>query len=110
MLARQLGELGDARLRAAVGSVAGIAPVRVSNACGGLNPNFRAGDVMVIDDHINLMGGNPLIGVNDDNLGPRLESFARAERRRLRIPPRDLLGLLSPLLLFAVVIAWVVFN
>ena len=42
-----------------------------SNACGGLNPQYRCGDVMVIEDHINLMSGNPLIGVNDDRLGPR---------------------------------------
>lgn len=43
----------------------------VSNACGGMNPHYACGDVVVIDDHINLMGGNPLIGVNDDRLGPR---------------------------------------
>lgn len=49
----------------------------VSNACGGLNPYYRGGDVMVIDDHLNLMGGNPLVGVNDDRLGPRFPDMCR---------------------------------
>src|SRR5271163_3360235 len=49
----------------------GIEYLLVSNACGGMNRDFNPGDLMIIEDHVNLMGDNPLIGINDDRLGPR---------------------------------------
>lgn len=56
----------------------------VSNAAGGLNPLFEKGDMVVIEDHINLMGLNPLIGPNDDRLGPRFPDLIEPYQRELQ--------------------------
>jgi purine-nucleoside phosphorylase len=55
----------------------GTPTLLLTNACGGLNPLFRSGDVMLVDDHINLMGDSPLRGPNDDALGPRFPDMGR---------------------------------
>ena len=54
----------------------GVEALIVSNACGGLNPNFESGDLMLIRDHINLLGFNPLIGPNEEEWGPRFPDMS----------------------------------
>jgi len=54
----------------------GISILIESNAAGGMNRNFKAGDVMIITDHINFTGQNPLIGPNDETLGPRFPDMS----------------------------------
>ena len=56
----------------------GVSRLIITNAAGGLNPLFRAGDLMVISDHINLLGDNPLVGVNVDAWGPRFPDMSAA--------------------------------
>jgi purine-nucleoside phosphorylase len=55
----------------------------VSNACGGVNPLFERGDIMLISDHINFMGVNPLRGKNDESLGPRFPDMFNAYDKEL---------------------------
>ena len=61
----------------------------VSNACGGLNPLWSVGDLMLIADHINLQGDSPLIGSNDDRLGPRFPDLSEPYDTALRQLARD---------------------
>jgi purine-nucleoside phosphorylase len=62
----------------------GIRGLMVTNAAGGVNAGFHPGDLMLITDHINLMGGNPLTGENLDALGPRFPDMSEAYSRKMR--------------------------
>ena len=66
----------DITLPVRVMKVLGSKLLIASNACGGLNPDFSAGDIMAITDHINMMGSNPLIGANLDEFGPRFPDMS----------------------------------
>ena len=78
----------------------GASSLLVSNACGGMHPLWSPGDLVLISDHINLLGDNPLIGPNDDSLGPRfpdmsepydadLRELARSAAREMQITLRE---------------------
>ncbi|MCW8130712.1 MAG: purine-nucleoside phosphorylase [Planctomycetota bacterium] len=94
-----------------VAKALGAKALFLSGACGGMNPNFAKGDVVLLDDHINMMGVNPLIGPNDDRLGPRFpdmcapydkEMLAQAEticlEEKIRAHRAVYVGVLGPCL------------
>ncbi|MBO8142451.1 MAG: purine-nucleoside phosphorylase [Firmicutes bacterium] len=70
----------------------GVTTLIVTNAAGGLNPAFRPGDLMLIEDHINLVGANPLVGPNEDAFGPRFPDMTEAYDSRLRALAREVAG------------------
>ena len=61
----------------------GITKLFISNASGGVNPDFKVGDIMIVKDHINFFGTNPLIGANIDELGPRFPDMSEAYDKTL---------------------------
>jgi purine-nucleoside phosphorylase len=62
----------------------GVPAIVLTNAAGGVNTSFSQGALMAIDDHINLMGSNPLVGPNEDRFGPRFPDMSEVYSRRLR--------------------------
>jgi purine-nucleoside phosphorylase len=70
----------------------GVRAVLLTNAAGGVEPTWSAGDLMLIADHLNLMGTSPLIGPNDDRLGPRFPDMSHAYDEGLRGALRGVAG------------------
>ena len=68
----------------------GVKSLIVTNACGGINESFAPGDLMLITDHINLLGNNPLIGPNDERFGPRFPDMSEVYDRRLVKHAKDM--------------------
>jgi purine-nucleoside phosphorylase len=99
-----IGNVGDHRIAALAGRVhfyeghdlatvvfatrvmgrLGVRRLILTNAAGGINTTFAQGALMVIDDHINLLGSNPLVGANDDRFGPRFPDMSEVYSARLR--------------------------
>ena len=74
----------------------GVKTLIVTNACGGINRTFVPGDLMLLSDHINMLGANSLIGPNDERFGPRFPDMTEAYPHRLREKAHQAAGALTP--------------
>jgi purine-nucleoside phosphorylase len=77
-------DLADVTFPVRVLHALGAGTLIVSNACGGMNPLWAPGDLVLLSDHINLLGDNPLVGLNDDRLGPRFPDMSDPYDHQLR--------------------------
>ncbi len=68
----------------------GVQTLLITNAAGGLNPDFNAGDIMLIADHLNLTGSNPLVGPNNDQWGDRFPDMSQPYNAKLRSLTKNL--------------------
>ena len=73
----------------------GVDMLIVTNAAGGVNESFEAGDLMIITDHINFTGTNPLIGPNDSKFGPRFPDMSEAYTKDLRNAAKEIAARLN---------------
>ena len=71
----------------------GVEVLILTAATGGINPDYGAGDIVCVSDHLNLIGQNPLRGPNDDRVGPRFPDMTEVYSRRLREVAREEAGL-----------------
>src|SRR5262249_5623563 len=77
-------DLGTVTFAVRAVGLLGVKQLILTNAAGGVNTAFSSGALMVIDDHINLMGANPLVGPNDDRFGPRFPDMTEVYSSRVR--------------------------